>query len=332
MKWQLKEPRAGDMIRVRLGALYHYGIYVSDGEVIEFGPPPVRPIPPSEIRVISAGIDDFLAGGFLEVAEFDKKEKKKNRTPDRIVRYARERVGDGGYDILKNNCEHFAYECVTGVARSTQTDGISLPGESREATLYIAPLPDRAVRGHLYPREREEYVLSASSDVVRRERFYIWRLLEFALGDRYGKKLKKLKITRHGGGMWSVDGFHISLSHGGGVLAVALADFPVGVDVECIGTRSLDHLCERVLTKEELDRYLSAEGEQRAELMLSFWTKKEAEYKRRATDEVFSPKNISSTDGSFVTDKIAVGGKNYLYALATGEPASVRVISLVPRI
>lgn len=37
MKWQLKEPTFGDIIRVKSGSIYHYGIYASDSEVIQFG-------------------------------------------------------------------------------------------------------------------------------------------------------------------------------------------------------------------------------------------------------------------------------------------------------
>ena len=76
MKWTFTEPVLGDMIRVKIGTIYHYGVYVSDGEVIEFGPPPIKAVPPESIKVISAPIEEFLVGGFLEVAELDKKEKK----------------------------------------------------------------------------------------------------------------------------------------------------------------------------------------------------------------------------------------------------------------
>ena len=34
MKWRIKDPVKGDMIRVELGGIYHFGIYVSDEEVI----------------------------------------------------------------------------------------------------------------------------------------------------------------------------------------------------------------------------------------------------------------------------------------------------------
>ena len=40
MKWEYKDCRYGDIIRVKLGSVYHYGIFVSDDEVIAFGLPP----------------------------------------------------------------------------------------------------------------------------------------------------------------------------------------------------------------------------------------------------------------------------------------------------
>ena len=314
MKWQLTEPHEGDMIRVKLGAIYHYGVYVSDGEVIEFGPPPIRVCAPEDIKVMAAPIDDFLAGGFLEVAEFDKKEKKKNRKPADVVRYARSKLGQGGYDILKNNCEHFAYECVSGVAVSTQTKGLV---SSATADVYLAPLPERAPKGRLYPREREEYVFAATSDTVRRERFYAWRLLEYALKASFGYKIKRLDIKRTESGAWSVGGCFVSISHGNGALAVAVSHSPVGIDVEGIGVRSVEHLASRVLTEEENALLKSTEESEREELMLSLWVKKEAEYKRRGDGEVFSPSKISVLKKDIHTEKLTAGEGEYIYAVAT---------------
>jgi hypothetical protein len=39
-----------------------------------------------------------------------------------IVRRARSRLGEHGYDVLKNNCEHFCSWCQVGESRSTQVD------------------------------------------------------------------------------------------------------------------------------------------------------------------------------------------------------------------
>ena len=126
MKWTLGEPQGGDMVRVKSGTIYHYGIYVSDGEIIQFGlAPAARPtVKDADIEVLATDVDTFLAGQFLEVAEFDRKEKKDNRTPDEVVGVARARLGEKGYHILYNNCEHFAFECVTGKHYSEQVDGV----------------------------------------------------------------------------------------------------------------------------------------------------------------------------------------------------------------
>ena len=60
----------------------------------------------------------------MEVAEFDRKERKANRAPDEVVSTARARLGERGYHILYNNCEHFAHECVSGKHYSEQVDGV----------------------------------------------------------------------------------------------------------------------------------------------------------------------------------------------------------------
>lgn len=69
MKWELIEPKKGDIIRVKTGSIYHYGIYASDDEIIQFGLNPVSRVgvADADISVCSSCIDDFLVGGFLEV-------------------------------------------------------------------------------------------------------------------------------------------------------------------------------------------------------------------------------------------------------------------------
>ena len=94
MKWELSEPKLGDMIRVRFGNFYHYGFYVSDSEVIQFGlAPNARPeIKDSEVEVLASDIDTFLNGEYLEVAVLDKKELKTRVPPKKSVELARARI------------------------------------------------------------------------------------------------------------------------------------------------------------------------------------------------------------------------------------------------
>lgn len=126
MKWQPKSCEAGDMIRVRLGFIYHYGVFVSEDEVIQFGYPPLPEYAEKNdpVSVTAVDIDVFSCGKIIEAACLDRRERKKRIPPEKTVRLARERLGEEGYNIIHNNCEHFAYECVFGEKRSTQEEYI----------------------------------------------------------------------------------------------------------------------------------------------------------------------------------------------------------------
>lgn len=125
MNWTFNEVKPGDMIRICLGDFYHYGIYISDEEIIQFGPPPVSILrKDDEIEVCTTDINGFLSGKFLEVGEPDRKERKKCRKPEEVIAAARSRIGERGYSILYNNCEHFAYECMFGQKYCSQTEKI----------------------------------------------------------------------------------------------------------------------------------------------------------------------------------------------------------------
>ncbi len=49
MNWEFRYCSPGDIIRVKLGSVYHYGIFVNDDEVIQFGYPPIEKYADKEI-------------------------------------------------------------------------------------------------------------------------------------------------------------------------------------------------------------------------------------------------------------------------------------------
>ena len=114
MKWIEKTPVYGDLIRTKVQFYHHYGIFVSEDQVIQFGLPDGPTRPASEIRVLTSDIATFLQGGDVEVGEPEGQERKTIRTPKQIVEIATGRLGEDGYDILHNNCEHFVNECAFG--------------------------------------------------------------------------------------------------------------------------------------------------------------------------------------------------------------------------
>ncbi len=124
MKWWPAAPKAGDVIRVKVGSVYHYGIFASEDDVIAFGPRPTREamVDISSFKVISSNIYEFCGDTILEVAVPETSEEKRRFPPKKAIKLARARIGEGGYDIIHNNCEHFVNECVYGKKYSAQVE------------------------------------------------------------------------------------------------------------------------------------------------------------------------------------------------------------------
>lgn len=119
MQWVEKTPVYGDMIRTKVSFYHHYGIFVSPEQVVQFGLPddPMRSA--DQIKVLCSDINTFLQGGDVEVAVPDAGERRSMRSPEQVVQIALDRLGEGGYDILHNNCEHFVNDCVFGKPSSS---------------------------------------------------------------------------------------------------------------------------------------------------------------------------------------------------------------------
>ena len=114
MQWQQQTPGPGAPVRVKVGFYYHYGIFVDEESVIQFGLPDGPSRPADEIKVLSTDVYTFLQGGTLEVGLPDREERKKLRSAQQVIQAAQSRIGEGGYSLLHNNCEHFMYECLFG--------------------------------------------------------------------------------------------------------------------------------------------------------------------------------------------------------------------------
>ena len=123
-QWKMIEPIPGDHIRVESNGYYHHGIYIGCEEVVQFGLPFDMYQDHSLIKVIKSPIEDFLKGGFLEVRQYTKKELKSKHKNELIIEIALSKLGEGDYNLLYNNCEHFANFCVFGIKESKQIDNI----------------------------------------------------------------------------------------------------------------------------------------------------------------------------------------------------------------
>lgn len=124
MEWVTDTPKPGDMVRVKVKFYHHYGIFIDEATVVQFGLPDNSGTEPEDIAVLTTDIPTFLAGGFLETAKLDRRERSLRRNPEETAAYALSKVGTKGYHILNNNCEHFANECLFREARSSFVEDV----------------------------------------------------------------------------------------------------------------------------------------------------------------------------------------------------------------
>lgn len=91
------------------GVYQHHGIDVGDGSVIHYRKP-------SEI-IEQTSFDTFSKGNTVYVREYP---QGFCFIPEVVVKRAFSRLGENKYNLLFNNCEHFATWCKTGVSESQQ--------------------------------------------------------------------------------------------------------------------------------------------------------------------------------------------------------------------
>ena len=320
MKWKMTEACFGDIVRVSLGAIYHFGIFVSEEEVIQFGLPPTPNRRAEDVEVLSSSVYDFLAGGFLEVGICEGREKKRRKTPEETVSAARRRLGERGYDIIYNNCEHFANECAFGEKFSSMTD--SLRNKFRSIPIvhvYVAKFPFPVDDEKIYPPARAKEIESCSNPSVRRQKYFVWKLLENALMRSFGLKIGNIDFTRTDSGKWECSECCFSLSHSGDFVAVALSRKPVGVDIEKRDeARFTAALAEKITTASESDKINRLENSAQSRALNALWTKKEAIFKLLG-DKAFQPDKIETSEYGLLTKTVKCEEEQYLITVASED-------------
>ena len=315
MKWVLEEPKLGDIVRIKLGSIYHFGIYVSDDEIIQFGLPPVNlDRDASQIKVCTTNLNDFLCGKFLEVGIPDKQEKKKINSPKEIVKKAQARIGEGGYHILYNNCEHFVNQCAFNQGVCEQIENVRKMWQGFNLIdVYVKKFPFKVENNKIFPKERQKEINSCTNTDVKNEKFYAWKLLEYALKTSLDKKIKNMHIYQKQS-KWVCDECEFSISHSGDLVAVVVAKKPVGIDVEKISERFKTIDSTRILTENELNQNKNIDGD----YLNKIWTVKESLFKQQS-GECFNPTKIETANKKYITKTIKDGDCQYYITIASDD-------------
>ena len=199
--------------------------------------------------------------------------------------------------------------------------------DKQKTDVYVALLPEGECGAPLYPEERDAYVKNTANPTVRRERYFVWRLLEIAARRSLGLELSEVGLRREGE-RWTGELADISLAHGGGALAVAISGAPVGVDIELLSDGSDgDRLAERFFNDAERAEYYAAPESERRLTSIRIWTAKEAIFKSQR-GSIFAPSDVDSHSSRVHSSTLRLGERDLVLSVASeGEPA-VHVVKL----
>jgi len=330
MKWlSEKVPACGEMIRVKTGNIYHYGVFIREDEIVQFGlAPMLRPTVKNEdITVLATDLATFSCGGVPEVADFDEDEKKNHPSSADAAARAKERIGERGYHLLRNNCEHFAYECVTGKKYCSQTDSVrALFRQLPVLDLYVAPLPQEPCAKPLACEAREREIAAIKHERVKREKYYVFKLLAYALERSLGLHMEKMSFEKKPNGNWVTPSCFFSLSHSGDALAVAVSREEVGADIEPLICERMVTIAQMILTEREASAFAACRAEEKPLFLTRKWTEKESVFKKRA-DAAFSPRSIETEEEQVQSGTCTLNGRTYSYSVAARLAERVRLIT-----
>lgn len=189
--------------------------------------------------------------------------------------------------------------------------------------VYVAVIPQQIPLGHVASEERQTYIERGRSECARREKYYVWKLLEHALQCSLGVDIATLTFSREACGKWRTSCCEFSLSHSDGVVTVAISNAPVGVDVQRIVEPRHADFARRVLAKGEYEHYLSLEDQARLPYLIGVWAAKEAVFKS-GNEATFAPSRINLEEAVVCEETFASNGAAYVCAVATEKAEQVR--------
>lgn len=117
------------------GTYSHHGIDCGDGTVVHFETSPWQKLAgglrSGELpQVARTSLEEFALGHSVDeilVRDYDVRQIDHART---TLERAESRLGEEGYSVFNNNCEHFAVWCKTGMAESSQVNAHRKAAES----------------------------------------------------------------------------------------------------------------------------------------------------------------------------------------------------------
>ena len=199
-----------------------------------------------------------------------------------------------------------------------------------DAYAYLAQIPSGEIKP-VYPDARQAEIENTKNEKVKREKYYVWRLLEYAISDIYGKSITELEFTKLESGRWSTPFCEFSLSHTDGVVAVAISQAPVGIDVELLKPSVSEKTAARIMSDGEYGKYQTLTSPEKERFFFEVWTKKEAIFKSLHQQNFIPSHDYSDNKILTKTEEIVLTNSTVTLTVAVNSNES-EMISTMPKI
>lgn len=174
--------------------------------------------------------------------------------------------------------------------------------------VYLSKYPFD-VNEPLYCEERQTEINHCLTQKSHDEKYYIWHLLQFAMKDTFHIDIKNVSFSHLKNGKWTCPLCYFSFSHSGPLLAVALSNQKVGIDIQSIRDISnKSKMMSYLLSNEEQDLFTNLNSLN----LLRIFSLKEALFKSGEQD-FFNPLEIKiiQENQRFYWKKITFKKKDY---------------------
>ena len=203
-----------------------------------------------------------------------------------------------------------------------------LPYDAQFVDIYLAKIPEEVNLGHVYPSEREKEIQAVTNERVKREKYFVWKLLEYGLEKSLGFKINEINLSKNEHGKWVTDSCKISLSHSGCAVSVAISGAPIGVDIEILNTIRKEKFAEKILTDAEKKNFASVSENKKNTFLTKIWSMKEAIFKK-SDAHFFEPSKIETIGEKIFFEELTVGTEKFILSVAADTPEKIRLFKNV---